>query len=87
MPRRGDTVLPRIGALVEGPAFYPFLSGSEYLYLVGRLREMPETLLDKKIEAFLNLFGLSTAADQAIASYSKGMRQKVVISAALRNSG
>jgi len=44
---------------------------------------MPETLLDKKIEAFLNLFGLSAAADQAIASYSKGMRQKIVISGAL----
>jgi ABC-2 type transport system ATP-binding protein len=39
--------------------------------------------LTKKIEGFLEIFGLSAAADQAISSYSKGMRQKIVISAAL----
>lgn len=39
--------------------------------------------MTSKIEGFLDLFGLSAAADQAIASYSKGMRQKIVISAAL----
>jgi len=72
-----------LGYIPEEPYLYPFLSGSEYLYLVGRLREMPEMLLSKKIEAFLQLFGLGSAADQAIASYSKGMRQKIVISAAL----
>ena len=44
---------------------------------------MPEALLTTKIDGFLELFGLSAAADQAIASYSKGMRQKIVISAAL----
>jgi ABC-2 type transport system ATP-binding protein len=72
-----------LGYIPEEPYLYPFLSGSEYLYLVGRLREMPELLLSKKIEAFLQLFGLGAAADQAIVSYSKGMRQKIVISAAL----
>ncbi|MEO8681277.1 MAG: ABC transporter ATP-binding protein [Vicinamibacterales bacterium] len=72
-----------LGYIPEEPYLYPFLSGSEYLYLIGRLREMPEPLLKKKIEAFLQLFGLGHAADQAIASYSKGMRQKIVISAAL----
>ena len=82
---RDDLVAFRrhLGYIPEEPYLYPFLSGSEYLYLVGRLREMPETPLDKKIEAFLTLFGLSAAADQAIASYSKGMRQKIVISGAL----
>jgi ABC-2 type transport system ATP-binding protein len=72
-----------LGYIPEEPYLYPFLSGSEYLYLIGRLREMPEALLKTKIESFLELFGLSPAADQAIASYSKGMRQKIVISAAL----
>jgi ABC-2 type transport system ATP-binding protein len=72
-----------LGYIPEEPYLYPFLSGSEYLYLIGRLREMPELLLAKKIEACLELFGLRSAADQAIASYSKGMRQKIVISAAL----
>lgn len=72
-----------LGYIPEEPYLYPFLSGREYLQLIGRLRELPETLLTAKIEGFLGLFGLSTAADQAIASYSKGMRQKIVISAAL----
>jgi ABC-2 type transport system ATP-binding protein len=73
----------QLGYIPEEPYLYPFLSGREYLQLVGRLRELPETLLAVKIEGFLELFGLSVAADQAIASYSKGMRQKIVISAAL----
>ena len=72
-----------LGYIPEEPYLYPFLSGSDYLYLIGRLREIPEALLKTKIEGFLELFGLTTAADQAIASYSKGMRQKIVISAAL----
>ncbi len=72
-----------LGYIPEEPYLYPFLSGREYLQLVGRLRELPELELAEKIDGFLNLFGLNVAADQSIASYSKGMRQKIVISAAL----
>jgi ABC-2 type transport system ATP-binding protein len=72
-----------LGYVPEEPYLYPFLSGREYLQLVGRLRELPERLLTDKIDGFLRLFNLSTAADQSIGSYSKGMRQKIVISAAL----
>ena len=72
-----------LGYVPEEPFLYPFLSGREYLELIGRLREIPEALLEMKIDGFLGLFGLREAADQAIASYSKGMRQKIVISSAL----
>lgn len=72
-----------LGYVPEEPYLYPFLSGREYLQLIGRLREIPERVLATKIAAFLTLFGLSAAADQSIASYSKGMRQKIVIAAAL----
>ncbi|MEZ5289718.1 MAG: ABC transporter ATP-binding protein [Vicinamibacterales bacterium] len=72
-----------LGYIQEEPALYPFLSGREYLELIGRLRDIPETLLAAKIDRFLDLFGILPAADQAIASYSKGMRQKVLITAAL----
>lgn len=72
-----------LGYVPEEPYLYPFLSGRDYLELIGRLRGMPEQLLARKIEGFLELFGLAHAADQSIASYSKGMRQKVVVSAAL----
>lgn len=82
---RSDLVAYRrvLGYIPEEPYLYPFLSGREYLQLIGRLREMPEALLNRKIDHFLDLFGLTSAGDQAIASYSKGMRQKIVISAAL----
>lgn len=73
----------QLGYIPEEPSLYPFLSGREYLQLIGRLRQLPETLLDTKVDGFLGLFGLRLAADQSIASYSKGMRQKIVISAAL----
>ena len=72
-----------LGYVPEEPYLYPFLSGREYLQLVGRLRELPEGLLTDKIDGFLRLFNLTAAADQSIGSYSKGMRQKIVISAAL----
>jgi len=73
----------RLGYVPEEPHLYPFLSGREYLELIGRLRDIPDQLLTMKIDGFLELFGLTSAADQGIASYSKGMRQKIVISAAL----
>jgi ABC-2 type transport system ATP-binding protein len=73
----------RLGYVPEEPYLYPFLSGREYLEPVGRLREMPPSPMDRKIAALLELFGLSDAAEQGIASYSKGMKQKVLAIAAL----
>lgn len=73
----------RLGYVPEEPNLYPFLSGREYLELVGRLRGMPERLLAQKIDAFFDLFSLESAGERSIGAYSKGMRQKVLISAAL----
>jgi ABC-2 type transport system ATP-binding protein len=73
----------RLGYVPEEPHLYPFLSGREHLELVGRLREMSVSVLERKIGALLELFGLRDAAEQGIASYSKGMKQKVLIIAAL----
>ena len=73
----------RLGYVPEEPHLYSFLSGREYLELVVRLRELPPSVITKKIPALLELLGLAEAADQSIASYSKGMKQKVLISAAL----
>ncbi len=72
-----------VGYVPEEPHLYPFLSGREYLQLVGRLREIPERPLERKIRAMLELFSLGTEAELAIGSYSKGMKQKVLIIAAL----
>lgn len=73
----------RLGYVPEEALLYPYLTGREYLELAGRLRSMPEKLLDTKIEELLRLFGLHQHRNSAIGSYSKGMRQKVLISAAL----
>jgi ABC-2 type transport system ATP-binding protein len=73
----------RLGYVPEEPHLYGFLSGREHLQLVGRLREMPPALMDRRIDALLALFGLSDAAEQGIASYSKGMKQKILVIGAL----
>ncbi len=73
----------RIGYVPEQSEVYPHLSALEYLLMVGRLRHLPEKRLKDKIFEFLRLFGLYEDMDAPISSYSKGMRQKVLLSASL----
>lgn len=73
----------RLGYVPEEPILYTFQSAVEYLQLVGQLRELPASLLTRKIGALLELFGLSHAANQDIGSFSKGMKQRVMLIAAL----
>src|SRR5262245_55171689 len=73
----------RLGYVPEEPNLYPFLSGREYLELVSRLRELAPHIITKTIPNLLELFGIAQAADQNIAAYSKGMKQKTLIIAAL----
>jgi ABC-2 type transport system ATP-binding protein len=73
----------RVGYVPEEPNLYPYLTGREYLELVGRLRGLPAAELDRKITALLGLFALEPDSHSPLSSYSKGMRQKVLISAAL----
>ena len=67
----------------EDAHIYTFLSGREQLDLVGRLRRLPGSLRTHKIATLLELFGMAGAADQPMSGYSKGMKQKVLIIAAL----
>jgi ABC-2 type transport system ATP-binding protein len=73
----------RIGYVPEEPLVYPFLTGREYLQMVGRLRGIPEKILGDKIDAMLNLFSLHRSRHSTLSSYSKGMQQKVLLAAAL----
>jgi ABC-2 type transport system ATP-binding protein len=73
----------RLGYVPEQSDIYPHLSGYEYLLMIGRLREIPNGVLHDKIVEFLRLLGLKEDRDTPIGAYSKGMRQKVLISAAL----
>jgi len=65
----------QLGYVPEEPYLYPYLSGREYLELVGRLRSIPERLLVEKTESLLEFFSLSSQRHAAISSYSKGMKQ------------
>src|SRR5271154_1685260 len=71
------------GYVPEEAHVYTHLSGLEYLQLVGRLRNMPEALIDLKANKFLSLFGLESWRYSPISLYSKGMKQRVLIAAAL----
>jgi ABC-2 type transport system ATP-binding protein len=72
-----------IGYVPEEPHLYTYLTGPEYLRLIGRLRLLPEAALDDKIDRFLQLLGIYDDRYQTLSSYSKGMRQKILIAAAV----
>jgi ABC-2 type transport system ATP-binding protein len=72
-----------LGYVPEEAHVYTHLSGLEYLQLVGRLRGMTEKLIDTKARYLLQLFSLEGSQYSAISDYSKGMKQRVLISAAL----
>jgi ABC-2 type transport system ATP-binding protein len=72
-----------LGYVPEEPYLYPHLSGREYLQLAGRLRGLPRRSLDPKMDELLRLIGLWDDRHASIASYSKGMRQKILLLAAL----
>ncbi|HEY2384470.1 MAG TPA: ABC transporter ATP-binding protein [Terriglobia bacterium] len=72
-----------LGYVPEEAHVYPSLSGMEYLQLMGRLRELPERVVNEKATDLLKLFSLHLHRHAPLASYSKGMKQRVLISAAL----
>jgi len=73
----------RIGYVPEEAHLYPHLTGREYLQLTGRLRGMPRRVLEPKMDEFLRVFDLWDDRHTPLGSYSKGMRQKILLSAAL----
>jgi ABC-2 type transport system ATP-binding protein len=73
----------RLGYVPEEAHLYTYLTGPEYLRLVGRLRALPEAALTRKIQTFMDVFGLAEDAHAPMSAFSKGMRQKILIAAAL----
>ena len=73
----------RIGYVPEEAYLYTYLTGPEYLTLVGELRGVPRPALAKKIAGFMEIFNLQDDRYSQLSAYSKGMRQKILISAAL----
>ena len=73
----------RIGYVPEEPYLYTHLTAGEYLTLVGSLRGLERTRLDARISRLLQLFALFDSRYSALSAYSKGMRQRVLLAAAL----
>jgi ABC-2 type transport system ATP-binding protein len=84
-PIRGDLLAfkQRMGYVPEEPHLYSHLSGLEFLIMVGQLRDLPTKPTADRIDALLRLLSLHSDRHASISSYSKGMRQKVLLSAAL----
>ena len=76
----------KIGYVPENSEIYPHLSAFDYLMMVGRLRKIPKKKLKTKIIELMRLFNLSIEMEMEIASYSKGMIQKVLISSAIMHN-
>lgn len=73
--------LKKVGAIIERPNFYPFMSASENLKLVCRIKEVPNS----KIEEKLKLVGLWERRDSKFKTFSLGMKQRMAIASALLN--
>ena len=78
--REGARVLPRVGALVEQPALYPYLSGRENLRVVG---DALGGVSNSRIDAVLALVGLSGRERDRVRTYSLGMKQRLGLAMAL----
>jgi ABC-2 type transport system ATP-binding protein len=84
IPERLPQVMPKVGALVEGPAFHPYLSGRANLVRLDRMDVTadPKTH-DERISAALARVGLTAAEGKRFRQYSLGMKQRLGIAAAL----
>lgn len=78
-PAGRPEVTARVGALVEGPGFYPFLTGRDNLLVMARYRGLPERVVDAALERV----DLADRGDDRFKSYSLGMKQRLGVASAL----
>jgi len=84
MPLGAPHVLPRVGALVEGPAFHPYLTGRDNLVRLDAAdRTVDPRTASARIDEALDRVGLLAAARKRYRAYSLGMRQRLAIASAL----
>lgn len=84
MPRGAGAALPLVGALIEGPACYPFLTGADNLFRLDAAdATAPRATQKARVAQALERVGLTAAKDKKYRAYSLGMRQRLGIAAAL----
>jgi len=76
----------QLGYVPEEAHLYPFLTGWEYLELVGTLRGMPRAEVESKVDSLLQLFSLHPSRHLGMGQYSKGMRQRILLIAAIMHN-
>lgn len=75
----------KIGFLPDVPAFYDWMTGREFLCMVGELHRLPVNEIKKRVQEMLDLVELNKAGNRKIGGYSRGMRQRLGIAQALIN--
>jgi ABC-2 type transport system ATP-binding protein len=83
LPEKAISVKQHIGYVPEAAVLFESLTGQEFLELSGRLHDVQEDILQSRIENILESFALTSNRLRRLESYSKGMRQKILIAAAL----
>jgi len=78
-----DEVKRITGMLAESPGLYDKLSSYEFLEFIGNLYDVPSSILGDRVDELLKLFGLQDRKDHLIEGYSSGMKQKLLLAAAL----
>ncbi len=81
--KQGTDVKRHTGLLAESPGLYEKLSADEFLEFMGALYDVPGDVLPERIDELLRLFSLYDRRDYLLEGYSRGMKQKVLIAAAL----
>jgi ABC-2 type transport system ATP-binding protein len=81
---KNETEVKRVtGLLAESPGLYEKLSAKEFLEFIGALYDVPKDVLSERTDDLLKLFGLHDRRNDLLEGYSRGMKQKVLIAAAL----
>ena len=84
IPKELEHALPKVGALVEGPAFYPYMSGRNNLIRIDSAdRNSTSSTRKQRVDAALERVGLSNAAKKKVHAYSLGMKQRLGLANAL----
>jgi ABC-type multidrug transport system ATPase subunit len=84
IPKSLEAALPKVGALVEGPAFYPFMSGRNNLLRIDAADRFSDgSTRAARVDAALERVGLTNAAKKKVHAYSLGMKQRLGLANAL----
>lgn len=73
--------LKKVGAIIERPNFYPYMTASQNLALVCKIKDVPTDKIEEKLE----IVGLLDRKDSKFSTYSLGMKQRLAIASALLN--